>query len=142
MENLKNMKNIKMPKGGGVAGGLGGLLAAAGLGVYTLSNCLFNVEGGHRAIVFNRVVGIKENVSACPLSLSLSNARTSQPPLSPPPALRCGRMQRCVGLERGERKEQELGKAAPHPPSRTSLLHPAPPHDRTVLPLPFPLARA
>ena len=62
-----------MPPGGGrAAGGLGGVLAAAGLGIYTLSNCLFNVEGGHRAIVFNRVVGIKENVSSSSLSLSLS----------------------------------------------------------------------
>jgi len=60
---MENLKNIKMPPGGGrAAGGLGGVLAAAGLGIYTLSNCLFNVEGGHRAIVFNRVVGIKENV--------------------------------------------------------------------------------
>ena len=63
MENLKNMKNMKMPKGGGPAAGLGGVLAAAGLGLYTLSNCLFNVEGGKRAIVFNRVGGIKDQVS-------------------------------------------------------------------------------
>eukprot|EP01025_Chloroclados_australasicus_P055302 TRINITY_DN6660_c0_g2_i1.p1 TRINITY_DN6660_c0_g2~~TRINITY_DN6660_c0_g2_i1.p1 ORF type:complete len:285 (-),score=23.42 TRINITY_DN6660_c0_g2_i1:663-1517(-) len=35
---------------------LGGGLLYAGL------NCLFNVEGGHRAIVFNRIVGIKEKV--------------------------------------------------------------------------------
>ena len=70
---MENLKNIKMPPGGGrAAGGLGGVLAAAGLGIYTLSNCLFNVEGGHRAIVFNRVVGIKENVSSSSLSLSLS----------------------------------------------------------------------
>ena len=53
---------MKVPKGGGVAGGLGGILAAAGLGIYTLSNCLFNVEGGKRAIVFNRVGGIKDQV--------------------------------------------------------------------------------
>merc|ERR1711937_662561 len=62
MENLKNMKNMKMPKGGGPAAGLGGVLAAAGLGLYTLSNCLFHVEGGKRAIVFNRVGGIKDQV--------------------------------------------------------------------------------
>lgn len=34
----------------------------AGIGVYSLVNCLFTVEGGHRAIVFNRIVGIKNQV--------------------------------------------------------------------------------
>eukprot|EP00877_Chromochloris_zofingiensis_P003190 jgi/Chrzof1/12872/Cz07g10130.t1 len=33
-----------------------------GATVYGIANSLFNVEGGHRAIVFNRVVGIKETV--------------------------------------------------------------------------------
>ncbi|CAA0816202.1 Prohibitin-2- mitochondrial [Striga hermonthica] len=33
-----------------------------GLGVYGVSNSLYNVEGGHRAIVFNRIVGIKDKV--------------------------------------------------------------------------------
>ena len=35
---------------------------AGGLSVYGLSNSIFNVEGGHRAIIFNRVTGIKETV--------------------------------------------------------------------------------
>lgn len=36
---------------------------AAGLGVlYAGSNCLFNVEGGHRAILFNRIGGFKDEV--------------------------------------------------------------------------------
>jgi hypothetical protein len=38
---------------------------AGGLGVYGLSNSIFNVEGGHRAIVFNRIVGIKDTARAC-----------------------------------------------------------------------------
>lgn len=62
MENMEKLKNMKMPRPGGAGMGLGAILGAVGLGVYTLSNCLFNVEGGHRAIVFNRVVGIKEDV--------------------------------------------------------------------------------
>jgi len=33
-----------------------------GAAVWGLSNSLFNVEGGHRAIVFNRLMGIKEQV--------------------------------------------------------------------------------
>lgn len=36
---------------------IGGTAAA-----YGVSNSLFNVEGGHRAIVFNRLVGIKDTV--------------------------------------------------------------------------------
>lgn len=35
-----------------------------GASVYALSNSIFNVEGGHRAIIFNRVVGIKDEVYA------------------------------------------------------------------------------
>ena len=33
-----------------------------GLAVYGATNSLFNVEGGHRAIVFNRALGIKDQV--------------------------------------------------------------------------------
>ena len=38
------------------------LLFFGGAGLYGLSNSIFNVEGGHRAIVFNRLGGIKEQV--------------------------------------------------------------------------------
>ncbi|XP_010542894.1 PREDICTED: prohibitin-2, mitochondrial [Tarenaya hassleriana] len=33
-----------------------------GLGVYGIANSLYNVEGGHRAIMFNRLTGIKDKV--------------------------------------------------------------------------------
>jgi hypothetical protein len=33
-----------------------------GLGLYGLSHSIFNVEGGHRAIIFNRLAGVKETV--------------------------------------------------------------------------------
>lgn len=33
-----------------------------GIGLYAAANSLYNVEGGHRAIVFNRVVGVKDKV--------------------------------------------------------------------------------
>lgn len=36
--------------------------ALAAISAYSLMNCLFTVEGGHRAIVFNRIVGIKSHV--------------------------------------------------------------------------------
>lgn len=38
------------------------VLLAGGAAAYGLSNSIFNVEGGHRAIVFNRLYGIKETV--------------------------------------------------------------------------------
>ena len=38
------------------------VLAAGGLLDWADANSLFNVEGGHRAIVFNRLVGIKDEV--------------------------------------------------------------------------------
>ena len=62
MQNLG--KNIKFPQGGG--GGAAGRLATTvligGAAIYGASQSLFNVEGGHRAIVFNRLTGIKERV--------------------------------------------------------------------------------
>ncbi|KAG5391245.1 hypothetical protein IGI04_032786 [Brassica rapa subsp. trilocularis] len=33
-----------------------------GLGLYAITNSLYNVEGGHRAVMFNRLTGIKEKV--------------------------------------------------------------------------------
>eukprot|EP00210_Caulerpa_lentillifera_P006129 g5856.t1 len=38
------------------------LAAVAAASAYGLMNCLFTVEGGHRAIVFNRITGIKEEI--------------------------------------------------------------------------------
>lgn len=60
-----NFDNVKVPKvpGGGAASALIKLGIIGGLGVYAAANSLYNVEGGHRAIVFNRVVGIKDKVS-------------------------------------------------------------------------------
>lgn len=59
---MENVKNIKMPAGGPAAGRLARVLLLGGAAVYGLTNCLFNVEGGHRAIVFNRLGGIKDEV--------------------------------------------------------------------------------
>ncbi|XP_020097782.1 prohibitin-1, mitochondrial-like [Ananas comosus] len=47
--NFKNVKPPKVPLVGGAA-------------VYAALNSLYNVEGGHRAIVFNRIQGIKDKV--------------------------------------------------------------------------------
>lgn len=60
----KNMPNPgSMPGGGRNAGGAAAnaLLALAGAGAlsYGAYNSIFTVEGGHRAVVFNRLVGMK-----------------------------------------------------------------------------------
>eukprot|EP01133_Synstelium_polycarpum_P012850 gene12850-15091_t len=56
---MKQLPKFQAPKGG-----LGGMLtlAVGGLALYGAFNSLLNVEGGHRAIVFNRFVGIKNRV--------------------------------------------------------------------------------
>lgn len=46
----------------GIARNIANLVIFGGATVYGVTNSLFTVEGGHRAIVFNRVVGVKETV--------------------------------------------------------------------------------
>ncbi|QCD88884.1 membrane protease subunit HflC [Vigna unguiculata] len=58
-----NFKNVNVPKVPG--GGIAALLKVSiigGIAVYGAANSLYNVEGGHRAIVFNRILGVKEQV--------------------------------------------------------------------------------
>ncbi|XP_028761663.1 prohibitin-1, mitochondrial isoform X1 [Neltuma alba] len=59
-----NFGNLKVPNipGGGASSALLKLGIFGGLGLYAAANSLYNVEGGHRAIVFNRVLGVKEKV--------------------------------------------------------------------------------
>lgn len=60
--NLNNMRNVKMPNAG-PAGAFAKLAVIGGIGLYGAMNSLYNVEGGHRAIVFNRLVGVKDKVN-------------------------------------------------------------------------------
>nr|XP_004251498.1 prohibitin-1, mitochondrial-like [Solanum lycopersicum] len=60
--NLKNVKVPKMPGGGGAASPLIKFGLVIGLGVYGIANSLYNVDGGNRAIVFNRIRGVKDKV--------------------------------------------------------------------------------
>ncbi|KAJ6917533.1 prohibitin-1 [Populus alba x Populus x berolinensis] len=59
-----NFKNVKVPNlpGGGAIGTLIKLGVIGGLGLYGATNSLYNVDGGHRAIMFNRLVGVKDKV--------------------------------------------------------------------------------
>lgn len=60
---MENMKNMKMPRGAGAAGpAVARVVLFGGAAVYGIANSIFNVEGGHRAIVFNRIIGIKDSV--------------------------------------------------------------------------------
>ena len=64
-----NFKNIKVPRvpggGSGVASALVKLGIIGGIGLYAATHSLYNVDGGHRAIVFNRILGVKDKVSIC-----------------------------------------------------------------------------
>ncbi|KAF5731368.1 prohibitin-1 mitochondrial-like [Tripterygium wilfordii] len=57
--NFNNVKVPKLPAGTSLLLKLGTI---GGLGLYAAANSLYNVEGGHRAIVFNRIVGVKDKV--------------------------------------------------------------------------------
>ncbi|GAM17673.1 hypothetical protein SAMD00019534_008480 [Acytostelium subglobosum LB1] len=57
--NMKSLPKFQPPKGG--VGGIGTLLVG-GIALYGALNSLINVEGGHRAIVFNRFTGIKSKI--------------------------------------------------------------------------------
>ncbi|KAL2652717.1 hypothetical protein R1flu_020845 [Riccia fluitans] len=59
--NLNSVRNVKLPNAGPVSA-LAKVLLIGGVGLYGAVNSLYNVEGGHRAIVFNRVLGIKDEV--------------------------------------------------------------------------------
>jgi hypothetical protein len=64
--NVKGGGRIPVPPAG--AGALAKVAVIGGAAVYAVMNSLYNVEGGHRAIVFNRIQGIKDRVRT-PLSL-------------------------------------------------------------------------
>jgi prohibitin 2 len=57
----KGGPNIPAGGGGAAASALGTLLAAGAL-AYGAYNSIYTVDGGHRAIIFNRLVGMKNNV--------------------------------------------------------------------------------
>lgn len=61
-----NRTDMALPVSPAAIGGMAQLLIGGGLAVYGLTNSIFNVEGGHRAIVFNRLMGIKEEVRNLP----------------------------------------------------------------------------
>lgn len=59
---MENLRNVKVPPVGGAGGSIARAVIIGGAVVYGAVNSLFNVEGGHRAIMFNRFVGVKDTV--------------------------------------------------------------------------------
>jgi len=55
------VNKYKMPRSSGASTGLS-ILLGAGVLLYAGSQTLFNVDGGHAAIVFNRFVGVKQKI--------------------------------------------------------------------------------
>lgn len=58
---MQNVRNVKLPDPRLISG-IVQTAVFGGAGAYGLYHSLFNVEGGHRAIVYNRFVGIREKV--------------------------------------------------------------------------------
>ncbi|KAL7243687.1 hypothetical protein ACSBR1_015992 [Camellia fascicularis] len=56
------MSNVNIPKVPGATSALAKVGLIGGIGLYAAYNSFYNVEGGHRAVVFNRVVGVKDKV--------------------------------------------------------------------------------
>ena len=62
MSFASNLRNVKIP-GGGPSAGIVRAVVVGGALLYGATNSLYNVEGGHRAIIFNRIVGVKDKVT-------------------------------------------------------------------------------
>jgi len=60
-QNLKNIAS-KLQQGGKGAGLGVGLLAAVGLAGYGVTQAMYTVEAGHRAIIFSRIGGVKQDI--------------------------------------------------------------------------------
>jgi prohibitin 2 len=58
--NIKGGGRVPIPPAG--ASTAAKVLLLGGAVFYAATNCLYNVEGGHRATVFNRIQGIKDRV--------------------------------------------------------------------------------
>ncbi|CAM6044317.1 unnamed protein product [Sphagnum compactum] len=111
-----DMRKVKLPTGS--SGTLGRLALVGGIALYGLAHSLYTVEGGHRAIVFNRIVGIKDKferpiiydvrarpntVESTSGSRDLQMVRISLRVLTRPMADRLPAIYRQLGLDYAER---------------------------------------
>jgi prohibitin 2 len=58
--NFSNMMKARVPGAGALYGLLG--IGVLGGGAYLVNESMYNVEGGHRAVVFNRFQGVRQQV--------------------------------------------------------------------------------
>ena len=63
MSFASNLRNVKLP-GTGPSASIVRAVVVGGALLYGAANSLYNVEGGHRAIIFNRIVGVKDKVNS------------------------------------------------------------------------------
>jgi hypothetical protein len=59
--SFRNLRDAKIPNPGPLLN-IAKVAALGAFGLYAAANSLYNVEGGHRAIVFNRIEGIRDKV--------------------------------------------------------------------------------
>ena len=86
---MENVRNMKMPPGGGGAGRLAQVLVVGGAAVYGLTHSIFNVEGGHRCVAVLRGSAGAPSRLECARSRTLAATRThlaTAPPAKPPTA--------------------------------------------------------
>lgn len=71
------LNGAKLPSAPGAGGKLATVAVLGGAALYGVFNSFYNVEGGHRAIVFNRLEGIKEKVSLLDAPCILDHSRVA-----------------------------------------------------------------
>ena len=107
---MQNVRNVKLPDPRLISG-IVQTAVFGGAGAYGLYHSLFNVEGGHRAIVYNRFVGIREKVR--PRRPRRARASGARPRIRAPPIV-ANRSSASIGaLRRRARRATRRDLAAP-----------------------------
>ena len=110
---MQNLRNTKLPSAGLVAGVVQAVVYGGGA-AYGLYHSLFNVEGGHRAIVYNRFVGIREKVRPRrPATTSAMTSTSARPRIRAPPIVANGSSASIGALRRRARRATRRDLAAP-----------------------------
>jgi hypothetical protein len=110
---MQNVRNVKLPDPRLISG-IVQTAVFGGAGAYGLYHSLFNVEGGHRAIVYNRFVGIREKVRPRrPATTSAMTSTSARPRIRAPPIVANGSSASIGALRRRARRATRRDLAAP-----------------------------
>ena len=110
---MQNVRNVKLPDPRLISG-IVQTAVFGGAGAYGLYHSLFNVEGGHRAIVYNRFVGIREKVRPRrPATTSAMTSTSARPRIGAPPIVANGSSASIGALRRRARRATRRDLAAP-----------------------------